>query len=120
LFFYDIIENMVNKLKNDKFKKNRGGHSRLLEISCEGCGAVLCLYQKDGPGILKRMYLDRIYKSNDYSNLGAEALKNLPNFICKKCGRLLGVPIIYKKESRLAFRLFQGSVVKKIVKSGNL
>ncbi len=107
----------MDRLKNDKYKKHRGGYSRLLEVSCEGCGAFLAFYQKDGPGILKRMYLDRIYKSKDYSDLMNESFNRLPQFICHKCGRLLGVPIVYEKEKRFAFRLFQGSVVKKIVKS---
>ena len=47
-------------LKSDKFKKARGGPSMLLEIFCSACKAKVCLYQKDGPGLLKRMYLDRI------------------------------------------------------------
>jgi hypothetical protein len=111
---------MKNKLKNDKYKKNRGGYSRLLEISCEGCGAALGYYQKDGPGILKRMYLDRIYKSDDYSDLSNKLFNELPQLICKKCKRHLGVPVIYEKEKRFAFRLFQGSVTKKIIKSENI
>ena len=104
------------KLKNDRFKKNRGGQSRLLEISCAGCGARLCFYQKDGPGMLKRMYLDRIYDSKDYGGLAGLPLSKLPQLICKSCQRLLGVPIEYEKENRLAFRLFQGAVAKKIKK----
>jgi hypothetical protein len=105
------------KFKNDKFKKNRGGRSRLLDVSCEGCGAHLCFYQKDGPvGMLKRMYLDRISDSKDYSGLENVAFKKLPQLICKSCGRLLGAPIVYEKEQRLAFRLFQGAVAKKITK----
>jgi len=111
---------MVNKLKNDKYKRNREGYSRLLEISCEGCGTFLSFYQKDGPGILKRMYLDRIYKSTNYSDLADKPYKLLPQLTCKKCGRLLGVPMIYEKERRPAFRLVQGSVVKKIVKSNQI
>lgn len=107
----------MNKLKTDKYKKNRGGYSRLLEISCEGCGEFLAFYQKDGPGILKRMYLDRIYKSKSYSDLGNVSFKLLPQLTRKQCGRLLGVPMVYAKEKRFAFRLFQGAVVKKIVKS---
>ncbi|MDO8668312.1 MAG: hypothetical protein Q7K35_04440 [bacterium] len=105
------------KLKNDRFKKNRGGYSRLLDISCEGCGRHLCFYQKDGLGMLKRMYFDRIYNSEEYNNLENLPIKKLPQLICKNCSRLLGVPIEYKKEKRLAFRLFQGTVMKKIVKS---
>lgn len=110
---------MKNKLKSDKYKKNRGGYSRLLEISCEGCGAVLGYYQKDGPGMLKRMYLDRIYKSS-YSNLSNESFDELPQLICKQCHRHLGVPMVYEKEKRFAFRLFPGSVIKKILKSENI
>lgn len=104
------------KLKNDRFKKNRGGYSRLLDISCEGCGQHLCFYQKDGPGMLKRMYFDRIYDSKEHSDLENLSILKLPQLICKNCGRLLGTPIEYKKEKRLAFRLFQGLVTKKIVK----
>lgn len=111
---------MINKFKNDRYKKDRGGYSRLLEISCGGCGEILCLYQKDGPGMLKRMYLDRIYKSQKYSNLADESLKKISQLICNKCQQLLGVPIIYEKEKRLAFRLFQGAIVKKIVKSSHI
>ena len=105
------------KLKNDRFKKNRGGYSRLLDISCEGCGRHLCFYQKDGPGMLKRMYFDRIYNSKEYGDLENLSIKKLPRLICKNCGRLLGAPIEFKKEKRLAFRLFQGAITKKIIKS---
>lgn len=111
---------MKNKLKNDKYKKNRGGYSRLLEISCAGCGGILGFYQKDGPGMLKRMYLDRIYKSKDYSDLATKPFKQLPQLICKQCGRLLGVPMVYEPEKRFAFRLFQGAVVKKIKKANSI
>jgi hypothetical protein len=53
---------MKNKFafKNDKFKKNRGGHSRWLLLSCEKCKNGIAIYQKDGPGILKRLYIDRM------------------------------------------------------------
>jgi ribosomal protein L17 len=92
------------KLKSDKYKKARGGYSRLLNISCAKCGQHLCFYQKDGPGILKRMYTDRIFD---------------PTFTttCQKCKQLLGVNYIYEKENRPAFRLFIDAVSKKIVKS---
>ena len=93
--------------KNDKYKKVRGGYSRLLQISCQKCGSSICTYQKDGPGNLRRMYLDRISNS--------KILINKKDFTCPK-GHLLGIKIIYKKENRLAFRLFVDSVVKKIIK----
>lgn len=109
---------MVNiKFKSDKYKKSRGGYSRLLDIQCGKCGKHLFLYQKDGPGILKRMYLDRIYESDKYSGLENNSLKTIPQLICSECKTLIGIPYIYEKENRLAFRLFVGGIIKKIVKS---
>jgi hypothetical protein len=95
-------------LKNDKFKKARGGYSRILAISCQKCGSLLCKYQKDGPGKLRRMYINRI--SDAKVSLAKKEL------ICPK-GDLVGIKIIYKKENRPAFRLFVDSVSKKIIKA---
>ena len=94
------------ELKKDRFRKSRGGHSRALALSCAKCGADLFMYQKDGPGILKRLYLDRITGKKSSSK---------DKLVCKDCGEILGVPMVYKKESRPAFRLFVGSVSKKII-----
>ena len=98
------------KIKNDKFKKNRGGASRVLDICCEHCGNHICYYQKDGPGGLRRMYVDRMIDLQP----DEEMLR------CKNCGHDLAVKIIYKKENRLAYRLFAESVKKKIVRSENV
>ena len=108
---------MPIKFKNDQFKRTRGGYSRLLDISCAKCGARLCFYQKDGPGILKRIYLDRIFKGDKYSGLENSQLKAIPNLVCLSCSELLGTPYVYPKENRLAFRLFVGAIIKRIVKS---
>lgn len=94
------------KLKNDKYRKARGGYSRLLEIKCSFCTSFLCNYQKDGPGILKRMYLDRIY-DKDFAEI--------KSLVCPACGSVLGNLGIYEKESRPAYFLILGSVSKKIV-----
>ncbi len=102
------------KLKSDKYKKSRGGNSRLLDIACAKCGAHLFFYQKDGTGKLKRMYVDRIFQSDVYSNLQSTSIKDIPNLVCNKCKSLLGIPYIYKKESRFAIRPFIGSISKKI------
>lgn len=107
----------VIKFKNDKYKKSRGGYSRLLDISCGNCESHICYYQKDGPGILKRMYLDRIYDSTKYTGLEKNSLKSIPQLTCPHCKNLIGIPFIYEKENRLAFRIFVGSVMKKIIKS---
>ena len=96
------------KLKKDRYRRARGGYSRLLKISCERCGNVVALYQKDGPGPLKRMYVDRIVES--YAKAGV-------NLVCHKCGHVLGIRYIYEKEKRFAFRLFEGSVTKKIIRA---
>jgi hypothetical protein len=96
------------KLKNDKYKKVRGGYSRLLQISCQKCGSAICLYQKDGPGNLRRMYLDRILEPK------ISVTRN--DLTCPK-DHLLGVKIIYEKEKRPAYRMFVDSVSKKVVKS---
>jgi len=96
------------KLKHDKYKKARGGYSRLLKIFCQKCNSLICLYQKDGSGNLRRMYIDRIIEPK--ISLVKKDLK-CPN------GHLVGIKIIYEKEKRPAFRLFVDSVIKKIIKS---
>ena len=101
---------MELKLKKDKFRKSRGGRSRWLSVSCEKCKTPILIYQKDGPGILKRLYIDRIV-------LPVPSVKNLT---CSKCKTLLGVRMVYKKENRFAYRLFAGAVGKKIVKAEKL
>lgn len=94
-------------LKNDKYRKVRGGYSRFLNIFCDRCGKHLALYQKDGPGELERMYLDRIIAPKISSTKNHE-------FICPSCKKNIGTFYTYKKEKRPAIRLYQGSVSKKI------
>ncbi len=62
--------------------------------------------------MLKRMYIDRMIGVN----IKGTGLKSLPNLVCVGCKELLGVPMIYKKETRLAYRLFVGAITKKITK----
>lgn len=95
------------ELKNDRYKKARGGRSRLLKIACRICGSPICLYQKDGSGALRRMYLDRM-------NAPAVSLAR-KSLTCPE-GHLLGVKMLYEKEKRPAFRLFVDSVTKKLTK----
>ena len=95
------------KLKNDSFKKSRGGYSTILEISCSSCNKKLFNYQKDGPGIIKRMYIDRIYGDVKGQNLK-----------CKNCNKLIGSLTIYQKESRPAYSIKYGTIKKKIIKLG--
>lgn len=103
--------------KNDKYKKARGGYSRLFNIRCSKCNTHLFYYQKDGPGIIKRMYLDRIYGSKTYSGLEHGSLKKTPQLVCPSCNQHIGTPINYAKENRLAYRLFVGAITKGVATS---
>lgn len=98
---------MPLSLKNDRFRKNRGGHSRWLLLHCELCKQTIATYQKDGPGILKRLYLDRFAPGVDTHN---------KHLVCAGCKTVLGVKTVYEKEQRPAYRLFAGAIGKKIVK----
>ncbi len=95
------------EFKNDKYRKSRGGHSHFLDIRCRKCDKHICAYQKDGPGNLRRMYVDRINKPT------ASILKK--ELICPN-GHVLAVKMLYAKEKRPAFRLFVDAVIKKIIK----
>ncbi len=105
------------KFKKDKYQKARGGYSRFLEIVCAKCNNFIAIYQKDGPGPLKRMYLDRIFSPQTLVGLEVFALKKINPLTCGKCKQILGVPFLYEKEDRSSFRLFEGSVSKKIFKT---
>jgi hypothetical protein len=92
-------------MKNDRYSKVRGGWSRFLDITCEKFNSHICFYQKDGSGPLKRMYLDRMLDSKPSSF----------ELICNSCEHELGMKIMYLKENRPSYRLFQNSVNKKII-----
>ena len=74
-----------------------------MNIHCKKCNNLLTIYQKDGVGMLKRLYLDRIF---------SEINEN--NFNCNNCNEKIGILITYKKENRKALRLFQGAISKSI------
>jgi hypothetical protein len=102
--------------KKDKYKSSRGGHSRLLNVCCRKCESVAVVYQKDGPGNLRRLYLDRIFEPAKMTNLQNNNIKNIPVLKCEKCLEVLGTPYIYLKEKRKAFRLYQDAVIKRLRK----
>ena len=105
-------------LKRDKYKSSRGGYSRLLNICCRKCENIVAVYQKDGPGNLQRMYLDRIFSPDELVDLQLLDIKDVPVLRCKKCNEVLGTPYIYLKEKRKAFRLHQDAVIKRLRKIG--
>ena len=91
--------------QNDKYRKARGGASRILDVCCENCSEHVAYYQKDGPGQLKRMYVDRFIDIHPNGKVLA----------CRHCRSELGSLYSYKKENRQAYRLFVGKIVKKTV-----
>lgn len=101
--------------KKDKYVSARGGNSHFLDLFCSKCGQYLILYQKDGHGRLFRTYLDRIFEPPEFSLLASRisSKTEMPNLKCPKCGALIGTPMIYEPERRLAFRLVHGSFAKK-------
>ena len=102
-------------LKKDKYVNARGGNSHFLDLFCSKCNQHLALYQKDGRGKLLRMYLDRIFAPQELSLLQSKIAGKgeMPNLKCPRCGALVGTPMVYELERRLAFRLIHGSFVKK-------
>src|SRR4051812_17369227 len=104
-------------LKRDPYRDTRGGYARFLNIYCANCGSHILLYQKDGPGVLYRMYLDRIFAPEDLATLqNVEDLSQLPDLVCKSCGALIATLTIWEEETRKAYLLKEGSVVKKVGK----
>ncbi len=84
------------KIKRDKFFRKRGSYARIIQVKCAKCGKLLFLYQKDGPGWLKRCYFNRIISPNNYSNT-----KKL------ECCQVIGTLMIHK-DGRPAFNLIRG------------
>ncbi len=115
------IEKLIREMdkkhlpKKDRYFKKRGGSFCFLDILCSGCNNYVALYQKDGSGALIRMYLDRIFKPEAFIALQKQSCekKDLPNLQCSNCGSIIGTPMVYEKENRLAFRLVRGAFVKK-------
>ena len=106
---------MAIKIKKDKYRATRGGTSKIIKLHCSSCSKFLMQYQKDGPGSLLRCYLDRIMEPAELSSFQEiETFKDIPNLHChnQDCLALIGVPMVYEKESRFAFRLIRGSVCK--------
>ena len=84
------------KIKKDKYFRKRGSYARIIKVKCAKCNNLLFLYQKDGPGWLKRCYLNRIISEKRFS----------PSKKLECCG-VIGIPIKYK-DGRDAFHLIHG------------
>lgn len=93
------------EFKKDQYRINRGGYSRVLDITCKNCGHHIAYYQKDGPGPLKRMYIDRFI----------DHVPTKQALICGYCDKVIGSMEIYAKENRPAYTLMADGVTKKVV-----
>lgn len=104
------------KLKNDKYRKARGGISQFLDIYCANCKNHIILYQKDAIGPLKRMYMDRIFAPKnlvDLQAIGNTNIKSVPAIKCSNCKAVIATPYIYEKENRPAFLMNPTAFIKK-------
>jgi len=110
------MKNNTFTIKKDKYKSSRGAYSRILNVFCRKCEKLVLVYQKDGPGNLRRLYLDRILDPKYLLNIQDKEIEDISALKCSKCGEVLGTAYIYPKEKRPAYRLFQDSVVKRIRK----
>lgn len=108
------------KLKNDQYRKARGGKSKMLEICCARCNSNILTYQKDGDGGLLRCYLNRIFYPEQYEKLQhittISKPQHMPNLTCVKCNALIGTPMMHL-DNRLAFRLHPGTFKKRVLKN---
>lgn len=100
--------------KKDRYSRSRGGTSNFLNIFCSRCRHHIALYQKDGTGNLLRIYLDRIFEPSELAVLQNTATdkKDLPTLCCPNCKSVIGVPMVYEPERRLAFRMTHGAFSK--------
>lgn len=106
------------KLKKDSYQKARG-KPKIFLMHCGHCHCYVMAYQKDGPGPLKRCYLDRIHHPEIFEKVQHMKFdtKTAPKLRCSACRTILGFPMVYKKENRLAYRLKRGIFsIKKISK----
>ena len=98
------------EFKKDRYRVARGAYSRLINLFCRVCGKKLLTYQKDGPGNLRRLYLDRIFSPRNLTNLEVKPIKAISTLTCPKCKEEIGTPYIYQKENRKAFKLYQDAL----------
>lgn len=109
------MERQQFDLKKDTYRKTRGGYSRFINIYCSNCKNHILLYQKDGPGPLKRLYLDRIFATSNLASFHlVRDIKKIPNLVCSDCHSYIGTVYKYPKEKRLSFLLNPISFIKKV------
>lgn len=102
-------------MKNDQYRRARGGTAQIIDVVCSRCQRRVLLYQKDGSGNLLRCYLNRILAPEKWEQVqhavAIRTTKDMPNLVCA-CDSLLGVPMRHK-DGRLAFRLIRGKFLRR-------
>lgn len=105
------------KFKNDKYRRVRGKSTKLVNLFCRVCRKHIMVYQKDDyPGRLRRLYFDRIFYPKNLTNLDTKSLRSVRKLRCPQCKEELGIPYIYKKEDRKAFKVYQDALIKEVRK----
>ena len=103
-------------MKNDQYRKARGGKAFMVHVHCAKCGKQLLYYQKDGDGPLKRCYLNRIFGPAELEKLqrdvGCLNPSKVPPLVCAGCDTVIGKAISHH-DGRVAFRLRPGYIFKK-------
>ena len=83
---------------HDQYTEKRG-NPVMLEITCAKCHQWVMDYQKDGPGRLLRLYLDRIYHPQAWRERFTKAtVRSAPALQCTKCQNILADPFIYRRQ----------------------
>ena len=102
-------------MKNDRYRRVRGGKAAELELHCVSCGAPVMRYQKDGDGRLLRCYLNRIISPPELEQLHRQPVFRQPHDLlpltCTRCRVVIGTPMRHA-DGRLAFRLRIGFFTK--------
>ncbi|MFA5743185.1 MAG: hypothetical protein WC921_04355 [Candidatus Paceibacterota bacterium] len=102
----------MREIKRDKYFRDRESTFVILSIGCAKCGKRILLYQKDGRGGLKRLYLNRILAPEILASL-QDAIRDAKEMKILKCecGADIGIPMLHR-EGRLAFWLIHGAFSK--------
>lgn len=100
------MNNLKFSIKRDKYLRGRGSYARIVKIGCAKCGRLLFLYQKDGPGWLKRCYFNRIISDKKF---------NSNKKLTCSCSNVIGIPKqhVFRSDNvtpdgRMAFELIKG------------
>ncbi len=104
------------RIVKDRYSRARGGRSKLIRILCKRCKAEVLTYQKDGPGWLKRCYLNRIVWPQKLARLQRNRRVREPGDMdalrCESCKAVIGIPTRHK-DARLAYAIVPGSFIRR-------